>query len=213
MGEGHDLDHWPTDLNFNRDYLLIKNYLPTKFEASGAQHSWVICWTRETNWQAWAKQYAPTSSKGERGGVLNILRLYSLQHMTRCLARETIFKVCRQSQKTFLFLFCFFIIFLLLLRSAWRSQQTFLFLFCFFLFFYYSFLFFSTATCVLQFLRQFSTNLDEIWHVDSPWWDEQTEYFFKSIGPGVGTGRGAKVLLCFIIGKTLYTLRRDKNFT
>ena len=38
----------------------------------------------------------------------------------------------------------------------------------FFLFFYYSFLFFSTATCVLRFLRHFSTDLDEIWHVDSP---------------------------------------------
>ena len=37
--------------------------------------------------------------------------------------------------------------------------------------------------------------------------------FFKSIGPGVGTGRGPKFLLCFIIGKTLYTVRRDKNFT
>ena len=32
-------------------------------------------------------------------------------------------------------------------------------------------------------------------------------------GPGVGTGRGPKVLLCFIIGKTLYAVRRDKNFT
>ena len=83
----------------------------------------------------------------------------------------------------------------------------------FFLFFYYSFLFFSTATCVLWFLRHFSTNLDEIWQVDSPWWDEQTEYFFKSIGPGVGIRRGPKVFLCFIIGKTLYTVRRDKNFT
>ena len=63
----------------------------------------------------------------------------------------------------------------------------------FFLFFYYSFLFFSTATCVLRFLHYFSTNLNEIWHVDSPWWDEQTEYFFKSIGPGVGIRRGPKV--------------------
>ena len=36
---------------------------------------------------------------------------------------------------------------------------------------------------------------------------------FKSIEPGFGTGRGPKVLLCFIIGKTLYTVRRDKNFT
>ena len=36
---------------------------------------------------------------------------------------------------------------------------------------------------------------------------------FKSIGQGVGIRRGPKVLLCFIIGKTLYTVRRDKNFT
>ena len=120
----------------------------------------------------------------------------------------------------------------LLLRSAWRSEQTFLFLFCFFLllrsadkvgrpfcfcsvssyYFFSSFLFFFTATCEPRFLRHFSTNLYEIWHVDSPWWDEQTEYF-KSIGLGVGTGRGPKVLLCFIIGQTLYTVRRDKNFT
>ena len=121
---------------------------------------------------------------------------------------------------------------LLLLRSAWRSQQTFLFLFCFFFlrsadkvgrpfcfcsvsyyYFFSSFLFFFTATCEPRFLRHFSTDLDDIWHVDSPWWGEQTEYFFKSIGPGVGIRRGPKVLLCFIIGKTLYTVRRDKNFT
>ena len=43
--------------------------------------------------------------------------------------------------------------------------------------------------------------------------DEEPEYNFKSIGPGVGTGRGPKVLLCFIIGKILYGMRRDKNFT
>ena len=27
---------WPTDLNIDRDHLLIKSYLPTKFEGSGA---------------------------------------------------------------------------------------------------------------------------------------------------------------------------------
>ena len=48
----HDL--WPTDLNINWDYLvnlLIKDYLPTKFEAPGAKRSWVISCTRlrETN--------------------------------------------------------------------------------------------------------------------------------------------------------------------
>ena len=41
-----DLDLWPTDLKINRDHLLTKDYLPTKFEASGAKHSWVISCTR-----------------------------------------------------------------------------------------------------------------------------------------------------------------------
>ena len=41
-----DLDLWPTDLNINRDHLLIKDYLPTKFGASGAKCSWVISCTR-----------------------------------------------------------------------------------------------------------------------------------------------------------------------
>ena len=41
-----DLDLWPTDLNINRDHLLTKDYLPTKFEASGAKRSWVINCTR-----------------------------------------------------------------------------------------------------------------------------------------------------------------------
>ena len=42
----HDLWPWPTDLKINRDHLLIKDYLPTKFEASGAKRSWVISCTR-----------------------------------------------------------------------------------------------------------------------------------------------------------------------
>ena len=41
-----DFDLWPTDLNINRGHLLIKDYLPTKFEASGAKRSWVISCTR-----------------------------------------------------------------------------------------------------------------------------------------------------------------------
>ena len=41
-----DLDLWPTDLNINRGHLRIKDYLPTKFEASEAKHSWVISCTR-----------------------------------------------------------------------------------------------------------------------------------------------------------------------
>ena len=83
----------------------------------------------------------------------------------------------------------------------------------FLLFIILSFLFFSTADFLQRFLRYFSTNLNEIWQVYSPWWDEEPEYNLKSIGPGVGIRRGPKVLLCFIIGKTLYTVRRDKSFT
>ena len=41
-----DLALWPTDLNINRDHLLIKEYLPTKCEASGAKRSWVISCAR-----------------------------------------------------------------------------------------------------------------------------------------------------------------------
>ena len=37
---------WPTDLNINRDHLIIKNYVPSKFEASGAKHCWVTSFTR-----------------------------------------------------------------------------------------------------------------------------------------------------------------------
>ena len=53
--EWHDL--WPTDLNITKDHLPIKDYLPTKFEASGAKLSLFICCTRlrdieiPTNWQ------------------------------------------------------------------------------------------------------------------------------------------------------------------
>ena len=44
LRDWHDL--WPTDLTINRDHLFIKDYLPTKFEASGAKRSWVIRCTR-----------------------------------------------------------------------------------------------------------------------------------------------------------------------
>ena len=69
-----DLDLWPTDLKINRDHLLIKDYLPTKFEASRAKPSWVISCTRlratdiptyrPTYRPTGATQYAPPFSKG-----------------------------------------------------------------------------------------------------------------------------------------------------
>ena len=46
VGLTFDLDLWPNDQNVNRDHLLIKDYLPTKFEASGAKRCWVIRCTR-----------------------------------------------------------------------------------------------------------------------------------------------------------------------
>ena len=44
LEDWHDL--WPTDMTINRDHLLMKDYLPTKFEASGAKRCWVIRCTR-----------------------------------------------------------------------------------------------------------------------------------------------------------------------
>ena len=56
------LDLWPTDLNINRGHLLIKDYLPTKFEASGAKRSWVISCIGEVDWHdlwPWPLTYWP----------------------------------------------------------------------------------------------------------------------------------------------------------
>ena len=47
-----DLDLWPTDLTINRDHLLIKDYLPTEFEASRVKRCWVIRSTR-FEWLTW----------------------------------------------------------------------------------------------------------------------------------------------------------------
>ena len=40
------LEFWPTDLNINRDHLLIKDYQHTKFEATGAKRSLIIRYPR-----------------------------------------------------------------------------------------------------------------------------------------------------------------------
>ena len=53
-----DLDLWPTDLNINRGHLLIKDYLSTKFEASGTKRSWVISCTRWRH-DLWPLTYWP----------------------------------------------------------------------------------------------------------------------------------------------------------
>ena len=42
IGLTFNLQLSPTEMNINRDHLLMKDYLPTKFEACGAKRSWVI---------------------------------------------------------------------------------------------------------------------------------------------------------------------------
>ena len=46
IGLTFDLNLSSTELNIDRGHLLVKDYLPTKFEASGAKRSWYICCTR-----------------------------------------------------------------------------------------------------------------------------------------------------------------------
>ena len=46
IGLTYDPDLWPTDLSIDRDHLLNKDDLPTKFESCGAKRSWVISCTR-----------------------------------------------------------------------------------------------------------------------------------------------------------------------
>ena len=63
-----DLDVWPTDLEINRGYLLIKEYLPTKFGASGANIFELPVAQGEVNWHdLWPW---PTDLKINRGHVL-----------------------------------------------------------------------------------------------------------------------------------------------
>ena len=71
-----NLDLWPTDLKINRDHLLTKDYLPTKFEASGAKRYWVISCTRlrATDIPTDIPTYRPTGAKQyallfQRGGI------------------------------------------------------------------------------------------------------------------------------------------------
>ena len=48
VGDWHDLWPWPLTYwpDINRGHLIIKDYLPTTFEACGAKRSWVISCTR-----------------------------------------------------------------------------------------------------------------------------------------------------------------------
>ena len=94
-----DLDLWPTDLKINRDHLLTKDYLPTKFEASGAKRSWVISCTRlrDTDIPTYRPTdrptYRPTGAKQyallfQRGGI-NIALSFSETHIEGMYCIET----------------------------------------------------------------------------------------------------------------------------
>ena len=70
MGLTFDLDLWPTDLSINRDHLLNKDYLPTKFEASGAKRSWVIRRTGVETGVTFDLDLWPTDLNINRGHLL-----------------------------------------------------------------------------------------------------------------------------------------------
>ena len=65
------LDLRPTHLNIERYHLLIKGYLPTKFEASDAKPSCVIgctsCVLRPTELPTDQPTYRPTRANGGGG--------------------------------------------------------------------------------------------------------------------------------------------------
>ena len=68
LGDQHDLDFWPTDLNISRDHLLINDYLLTKFEASVAKRSWVnppplIAQGVGDRNDSWSLTYRPVNQK------------------------------------------------------------------------------------------------------------------------------------------------------
>ena len=105
------------------------------------------------------------------------------------------------------------LIFTFLLRSADKVGRPFCFLFCFLLFFFFFliFLYRSPASRDFSVISQpISMKFGMLIVLDET---NRLNIFFKSIRLGVGIRRGPKILLCFIIGKTLYTVRRDKNFT
>ena len=69
-----DIDFWPTDQNIKRVHQLIKDYLPTKFEDSGAKRSWVISCTRLRDTDRptdMCKAICPSFFKNGRGGHKN----------------------------------------------------------------------------------------------------------------------------------------------
>ena len=70
-----DLDLWTTDPEYRRDHLIIKDYLPTKFEASGAKGSWVISCTRYWRW-IWPLTLAFDLLTCKSVGVIYLLTIY-----------------------------------------------------------------------------------------------------------------------------------------
>ena len=100
-----DLDLWPTDLKINRDHLLTKDYLPTKFEASGAKRYWVISCTRlratdiptyiPTYRPTGAKQYAPPFSKG---GINIIVCLLNTLVHNKCITGTCVSQIITKNK-------------------------------------------------------------------------------------------------------------------
>ena len=98
IGDQHDL--WPSDLNIDRDHLLIMDYLPTKFEVNEARGCWIIGCTScfffggggaTDGPTTCAKQYAPyffrrgainmNSEVWSLWGLLSALQLWVAQEL------------------------------------------------------------------------------------------------------------------------------------
>ena len=76
-----DLDRWPTDLSVNKDHLLIKDYLPTTFEACGAERPWLINCTRWRLTWPWPLTYW---SKYQQGSYTQVCTYQVWTFKTKC---------------------------------------------------------------------------------------------------------------------------------
>ena len=104
---------------------------------------------------------------------------------------SSLVKVCRQSRKTFLFLFCFLLIIIIFFILSYFSLP-------------------PPASLDFSFISQPISMKFGMTIVR-----DVTKRCLKfQVNRTRGRDRAwSQSLLCFIIGKTLYTVRRDKNFT
>ena len=118
-----------------------------------------------------------------------------------------LFKVCRQSRKTFLLLYCLFFI----KGLPTKSEDLSVFVLFLIIFFILSFFSLPPSACLdFSLISQpISMKFGMLIVLD-----ERKRCLKFQVNRTRGRDMAwSQSLLCFIIGKTLYTVRRDKNFT